>query len=113
MPFFAAPRKPEVSMEKVKKEIEIEKVCAFCEYAAPAPADSQILIAIKLMYPTTVKCESGFSIMKYVKTEHRTRLKQQSLDSIMRIKYEKDIEIKKAIFYVMKNKNFYMEELEN
>ena len=74
---------------------------------------SQILIAIKLMYPTTVKCESGFSIMKYVKTEHRTRLKQQSLDSIMRIKYEKDIEIKKAIFYVMKNKNFYMEELEN
>ena len=41
MPFFAAPRKPEVSMEKVKKEIEIEKVCAFCEYAAPAPADKE------------------------------------------------------------------------
>ena len=28
-------------MEKVKKEIEIEKVCAFCEYAAPAPADKE------------------------------------------------------------------------
>ena len=28
-------------MEKVKKEIEIEKVCGFCEYAAPAPADKE------------------------------------------------------------------------
>ena len=26
-------------MAKVKNEIEIERVCAFCEYAAPAPAD--------------------------------------------------------------------------
>ena len=26
-------------MAKVKTEAEIEKVCAFCEYAAPAPAD--------------------------------------------------------------------------
>ena len=28
-------------MAKVKKEIEIEKVCAFCEYSAPAPADKE------------------------------------------------------------------------
>ena len=28
-------------MAKVKKETEIQKVCAFCEYAAPAPADTE------------------------------------------------------------------------
>ena len=33
------PENPEVSMAKVKNEIDIEKVCAFCEYSAPAPAD--------------------------------------------------------------------------
>lgn len=37
MPFCSSPN-PEVSMEKVNKA-EIERVCAFCEYAAPAPAD--------------------------------------------------------------------------
>ena len=35
------PENSEVSMAKVKKEIEIEKVCAFCEYSAPAPADKE------------------------------------------------------------------------
>ena len=28
-------------MAKVKKEIEIERICAFCEYSAPAPADTE------------------------------------------------------------------------
>jgi hypothetical protein len=26
-------------MAKVKNEIEIQRVCAFCEYSSPAPAD--------------------------------------------------------------------------
>ena len=28
-------------MAKVKKDIEIEKICAFCEYSAPAPSDME------------------------------------------------------------------------
>ncbi len=35
------PENSEVSMAKVKNETEIQKVCAFCEYAAPAPADKE------------------------------------------------------------------------
>lgn len=28
-------------MAKVKTEIEIERICAFCEYSAPAPTDME------------------------------------------------------------------------
>jgi hypothetical protein len=28
-------------MAKVKKEVEIERACAFCEFSAPAPADME------------------------------------------------------------------------
>lgn len=33
------PENSEVNMAKVKNEIEIEKFCAYCEYASPAPTD--------------------------------------------------------------------------
>ena len=35
------PENSEVSMAKVKKEAEIEKICAFCEYSAPALSDKE------------------------------------------------------------------------
>ena len=60
----------------------------------------QLLISLDIMFPTTVQCESAFSVMKYVKTDQRNRLKEDTLDAIMHIKYcnkeRKEIFIKEA-----------------
>ena len=66
---------------------------------------SQLIISLKLIYPTTVKCESGFSLMKNVKTDHRTKLSEGSLDSIMRIKYSTESSIRRVVNKLVNKKS--------
>ena len=47
----------------------------------------ELHIGTEIMFPTTVICESTFSLMKNVKTRHRASMSDVTLESIMRIKY--------------------------
>jgi len=71
------PEKPEVSMAKVNTETEIERVCAFCEYSVPAPADkdgNEYVICSKkgLMRESAVCRKFSYDPLKREPTKRRT-----------------------------------------
>ena len=47
----------------------------------------ELHVGTEILYPTSVLCESAFSLMKNVKTRQRASMKDETLESIMRIKY--------------------------
>ena len=65
---------------------------------------SQLAVALEVIFPTTVSCESGFSLLKYVKTDQRNRMKQETLDSIMRIKYANANSLTSSIINVVNSR---------
>ena len=61
----------------------------------------QLHIGCELSYPTSVICESTFSLMKRVKTPQRCRMKDDTLESILRIKYATEDDIISTIDRLM------------
>ena len=57
----------------------------------------QLVVCIELLFPTSVKCESTFSIMNIIKSDSRTLLADTTLDSLIRIKYSTDERINACI----------------
>lgn len=61
-----------------------------------------ILVGTELIFPTTVLSESSFSLLKYIKTDLRNLMSDETLDSIMRIKYATETEINRIIFKIIR-----------
>ena len=61
----------------------------------------EIRIGIAVLFHTSVKCESSFSLMKRVKSPFRSRMSDCTLDSIIRMKYTDEEEISKCIDHLI------------
>ena len=61
------------------------------------PTLFQLYISVKLIYASSIKCESTFSKMKNVKLENRSKMSDETLDSILRINYTKTNEVNDVI----------------
>lgn len=61
------------------------------------PILSQLLIGIRLLYPTSVECESTFSFMNIIKSASRNQLGDETLDDLLRIKYSRSEDINRVI----------------
>lgn len=68
------------------------------------PLLHKLYISLRSVYLTTVKCESTFSLLNYVKCDQRSCLDDKSVDSILRIKYTEQQKINEAISNIVKRK---------
>ena len=69
------------------------------------PFMHQLLICIKLVFPSSVESESSFSLMNYVKSDTRTKMSDKTLDGILRIKYTREDDVNRYIKEVVENKD--------
>ena len=82
-------------LEKLKGENGSDKRISIWNKRIDYPLLSQLLIGIKIMFPTSVECETTFSFMNVVKSPSRNQLGDATLDDILRIKYtNKEVLIK-------------------
>ena len=83
--------------DQLQQSMEMDKIGMIKRNEETFKLLSQIVHSINISFPTTVICESSFSIMKYIKSETRNRMKDETLQSIMRMKYSSHDETLKAI----------------
>ena len=99
-------------MENIKKEFDVLKNVVMLnkknyviQHEIMFPFLYQIVIAMETLFPTSVICESSFSLLKYVKTDQRNQLKTNTIDSIMRIKYSSRDELHDVVDQLIKEKH--------
>ena len=71
----------------------------------------QIEVRLETIFPTSVICESAFSLLKYVKTDQTNQLKANTVDAIIRIKYSSTDELHEIINKLIKEKDLFWKSL--
>ena len=67
----------------------------------------EILVGVSSAFPSTVLSESTFWLLGKTKTKLRNRMKESTIDSIIRIKSNNEERQQKAITMVLKRKNIF------
>ena len=84
-------------LNKIKIENPVKRKQYIWENRLDYPILSQMLMGIKLLYPTSVQCETTFSLMNIVKSPSRNQLGDEKLDDILRIKFASVEDIERVI----------------
>ena len=92
-------------LDEMKNMVIFNRVQFLFNSKLEYPLVHQLLICIKLVFPSSVESESSFSLMNYVKSDTRTKMSDKTLDSILRIKFTREDDVNRYIKEVVENKN--------
>ena len=97
--------------DQLKRVIKINKKNYIIKNETMFPFLFQIVVGLETMFPTSVICESAFSLLKYDKTDQTNQLKANTVDAIMRIKYSSTDELHEIIDKLIKEKDLFWKSL--
>lgn len=99
--------KEELFLMRTDLTIPIEMGINFWKNICPIKygASRDLILKIFSMFSTTYICESTFSAMTYIKNKYRSKLTDNHLETLLKIKcYDKDINIDELVDFVNSNK---------
>ena len=95
----------------MKHVIKINKKNYIIENEILFPFLFQIVVGLETLFPTSVICESAFSLLKYVKTDQTNQLKANTVDANIRIKCSSTDELHEIIDKLIKEKDLFWKSL--